>query len=229
MDAAAIGQLEQDLMSKADLVIVSAERLYQSKSPYNPRTFIVRHGVDFQHFRKALNEETEVPAEIVDLPRVDVGLIAETARRFPQGSVVVIGKVTTDVSCLQELPNVHLLGRKPYTQLPAYCKGWDVALMPFVTNELTLCANPLKVREYLAAGLPVVSTPLPEVAVLGQCLLADNADQFEACIRQALRDPGPSRQRSDSIEHESWAARLREIENHVANALSGEPELRKIA
>ena len=145
--------------------------------------------------------------------------MAEMARRFSHGSLVVLGKATTDVSRLAALSNVHLLGRKPYADLPAYAKGFDVALMPFRINELTLNANPLKVREYLAAGLPVVSTPIPEVEILGQCRIAGDADAFERAIREALEDPGPAAWRSDAIKSESWAARLVEIEGHLAERL----------
>ncbi len=152
---------------------------------------------------------------------VDVGLMAEVAKHFPQGSLVILGKVTTDVSALEALPNVHLLGRKPYESLPAYCKGFDVALMPFRVNELTLNANPLKVREYLAAGLPVVSTPIPEVEVLGLCRIADGPAATIREINEALKDPGPSRARSEAIRHESWEARLDEIRRHLAGLQKG--------
>src|SRR5213078_3256659 len=114
---------------------------------------------------------TVVPPEIASLPRpvigyfgliaddwVDVPLIEHVAREFPGASVVMLGKVTADVSALAKIPNVHLLGRKPYASLPAYCKGFDVALIPFPINEATLNSNPLKAREYLAAGLPVICT-----------------------------------------------------------------------
>ena len=227
--ADALGALERQLMRRSDAVFVSAERLYESKIQHNPRTFLVRHGVDFDHFRQALSPETRVPDELARLPKpvigffglvadwVDLELIAETARRFPHGSLVVLGKVTTDVTALSGLSNVHLLGRKPYAELPAYCKGFDVALMPFRISELTLNANPLKVREYLAAGLPVVSTPIPEVEVLGQCRIAADADGFEREIRAALRDSGPSHERSDAVRHESWEARLDEIAGHLAD------------
>jgi glycosyltransferase involved in cell wall biosynthesis len=223
-------ELESHLLRRADAVIVSAERLLASKSTYNRRTYLVRHGVDYGHFRQALSPETQVPAEIAALPRpvigffgliadwVDLDLMTEMARRFPHGSLVVLGKATTDISQLQRLPNVHLLGRKPYADLPAYAKGFDVALMPFRVNELTLNANPLKVREYLAAGLPVVSTPIPEVEVLGQCRIAGAADDFEREIREALVDPGPSLERSERIRDESWEAKLAEIERHLRAA-----------
>lgn len=229
--ADALSDLERQLLERSDAVFVSAERLYESKVRHNPRTFLVRHGVDFDHFRRALDPSTKVPDDVAGLPRpligffgliadwVDVDLMAEMARRFSQGSVVVIGKATADVSALEKLANVHLLGRKPYADLPAYCKAFDVALNPFRINELTLNANPLKVREYLAAGLPVVSSPIPEVEVLGQCRIAGDADAFERAIRAALADPGPSAARSEAIRHESWQARLAEIEGHLAEAM----------
>jgi glycosyltransferase involved in cell wall biosynthesis len=147
---------------------------------------------------------------------VDVDLMAEVAKHFAGGSLVILGKITTDVSKLEALPNVHILGRKPYESLPAYCKGFDVALNPFRVNELTLNANPLKVREYLAAGLPVVSTPIPEVEVLGLCRIADGPEETVREIEAALRDPGPSRARSEAVRSESWEARLDEIRRHLA-------------
>jgi glycosyltransferase involved in cell wall biosynthesis len=230
--AEGLAALEQQLLERADLVIVSAERLYQSKARVNERTVLVRHGVDHRHFRRALDPATCVPREIASLPRpvigffgliadwVDLDLMARVARHFSHGSLVMLGKATTDVSALERLPNVHLLGRKPYEELPAYCKGFDVALNPFRVNELTLNANPLKVREYLAAGLPVVSTAIPEVEVLGQCHTASDPGSFLRAVEEALGDPGPSAARSAAIEHESWGARLDEIAAHLA-ALGG--------
>jgi glycosyltransferase involved in cell wall biosynthesis len=138
------------------------------------------------------------------------------ANRFPGGSLVILGKVTTDVSVLQRLSNVHLLGRKPYADLPAYCKGFDVAINPFRINTLTLNANPLKVREYLAAGLPVVSTAIPEVEAIGLCRIGCDADGFIHEIEAALSDPGPKLQRSQAIAHESWEARLETIAGYLA-------------
>ena len=155
----ALAEIEAGLLRRADAVVVSAERLFRSKSPANPRTFLVRHGVDYDHFRGALAPETRVPDEIAALPRpilgyfgliardwVDVDLLVHVALRFPDASLVMLGKATMDVSRLEGLPNVHLLGRKPYAELPAYCKGFDVALIPFPISEVTLNANPLKAR-----------------------------------------------------------------------------------
>ncbi len=222
-----VATLERGLLERADLVIVSAELLRDSKSRLNPRTYLVRHGVDWAHFHRALDDSTVIPAEIGALPRpvigffgliadwVDVGLMADVARQYPQGSLVVLGRATTGVSELEALPNVHLLGRRPYADLPAYCKGFDVALMPFRINELTLNANPLKVREYLAAGLPVVSTAIPEVEVLGLCRIGRDREEFLHRVAEALRDPGPAASRSDAVRHESWEARVDEIRSLI--------------
>ncbi|HEU0179484.1 MAG TPA: glycosyltransferase [Blastocatellia bacterium] len=227
VDSKALGELERRLMRRSDLVIVSSDQLYQSKAPFNPRTALVRHGVDYAHFRRALDAETIVPEEIANLPRpvigffgliadwVDVGLMASVAERFSTGSLVALGKATTDVSSLERLPNVHLLGRAPYSALPAYCKGFDVALMPFRVNELTLNANPLKAREYLAAGLQVVSTAIPEVEAIGGCRIGRDHESFLFEVEQALLDPGPSAGRSEAMRGESWEARLDKIREYV--------------
>ena len=228
VDSKALAELEERLMRRSDLVIVSSDELYQSKAPFNSRTALVRHGVDYAHFRRALDAETVVPEEIARLPRpvigffgliadwVDVELMARAADRFSTGSLVALGKATTDVSSLERRPNVHLLGRKPYGALPAYCKGFDVALMPFRVNELTLNANPLKAREYLAAGLQVVSTAIPEVEAIGRCRIGRDRESFLLEVERALLDPGPSMERSEAMRGESWEARLDEIREYVS-------------
>lgn len=97
-----------------------------------------------------------------------------------------------------------------------WCKGFDVALMPFVEDELAAHSNPLKVREYLAAGLPVVSTPVPEVIQLGLCRIASGKDAFVEAVRAALTDPLSRAARSRSIATESWEARVEEIRAAIA-------------
>lgn len=235
VSASAIESFEHALMQSADLSIVSSERLLASRRRTNANTVLVRHGVDFEHFGRALDPATVVPADIATLPRprlgffgliadwIDLELLRHLAQHFSNGSLILVGKAATDVSALSGLPNVHFLGRRPYAELPAYCRGFDVALNPFRINELTLNANPLKVREYLAAGLPVVSTPIPEVVALGLCSIAAGPEQTIRAVEDALKDPGPSAQRSEQIRPESWAARLEEIRVHFAAAIDRAP------
>ncbi|HEX8700972.1 MAG TPA: spore coat polysaccharide biosynthesis glycosyltransferase ExoP [Myxococcaceae bacterium] len=229
-----IAELEERLLNKADLVITSAERLRENKAKVNPNTVLVRHGTDFQHFVKACDASTEIPEDIANLPKpiigffglvadwVDQEAIIATAKAHPEGSVVIIGKVAPDcdASALKAVPNIHMLGRKSYASLPGYCKAFDVALMPFTVNELTLNANPLKVREYLAAGLPVVSTDIPEVRKVGLCKMATSTEDFVRKVDECLAEgPGPNRERAERIFHESWDARVEEIRGHVGEAM----------
>jgi glycosyltransferase involved in cell wall biosynthesis len=227
--AKSLAELEAQLIARSRLVVTSSQRLYEAKRQLNPNTVLVRHGVDHQHFRTALDESTCVPDEIARLPRpiigyfgligadwMDLELMETVARRFATASIVMLGKVAMDVSALSRLPNVHLLGRKPYEQLPAYCKGFDAAVIPFPINEATLNANPLKAREYLAAGLPVVSTAIPEVEVLGMCRIGIDRESFVTQLEAALAQPGPSRLRSESVRGECWEARLRQVERELA-------------
>ena len=226
----ALAEIEADLLRRADAVFVSSDRLLQSKSKINPRTFLVRHGVDFEHFRKALDPETIVPEAIAHLPRpilgyygliaqdwVDLDLLIQLARSFPRASIVMLGKITMDVSRLRSLPNVQLLGRQSYADLPAFSKGFDVALIPFPISEVTLNANPLKAREYLASGLPVISTAIPEVEVLGLCRIGNNPDQFVQQVEAALVHPGPDPVRSEKVRDQGWSARLDEIRTHLGS------------
>jgi glycosyltransferase involved in cell wall biosynthesis len=130
----------------------------------------------------------------------------------------MLGKVAMDVSALERLPNVHLLGHKPYETLPNYCKGFNAAVIPFPLSPATLSANPLKAREYIAAGLPVVSTAIPEVQALGGCRIGFEADDFVRELRAALAEPIAAAARSQSMRTESWAVRLAEVEQAFLNA-----------
>ena len=146
---------------------------------------------------------------------VDFELLKKTAEHFKNGSVVLIGKIAVDaekkIKILDNIPNIKFLGRKPYEDLPNYCKAFDVALNPFAINDLTLAANPLKVREYLAAGLQVVSTDIPEVKILDHCLIGENHADFIEKIEFALKNPKSREEISDSIKSESWDAKIDEL------------------
>lgn len=225
-----IARMERDLVRRADLVLTSSGQLCAERIGLNPNTHFVSHGVDLGHFATALDRVLETPADLRALPRpvigffglladwVDLDLVRDIARARPDWSFALVGKDATDVGAVRGLPNVHLLGQKPYALLPAYCRGFDVGMIPFRTNALTLRANPLKLREYLAAGLPVVSTSLPEVARYRDLVhLAEGTDGFTQAITAALgeRSPASDRGRAAAMEAESWEARVAEIEGHI--------------
>ena len=223
---AALLEMERRLMEKADLVIVSSGPLYESKRRYNPKTFLVTHGVDVQHFRKACNPKTVVPQEIAALKSpvigfhglvadwVDLELVRFLASARPEWSFVLIGKLDTNTEPLHSLSNVYLLGRKDYALLPTYCKGFHVAILPFTVNELTLAANPLKLREYLAAGLPVVATAIPEAVRLGSLVrIGESYQQFLEQIEALLAEgsSGPTLAVSQAMDSESWEGKVAEM------------------
>jgi glycosyltransferase involved in cell wall biosynthesis len=225
-DRAAMLDMERRLMEKSDLVIVSASRLHETKQRYNSNTLLITHGVDVTHFRKACLAETPIPIECSGLPHpvigffgliadwVDLEVIRSLACARPEWSFVLIGESRTDTSDLKQLPNIHLLGRRSYEDLPGYCKAFDAAILPFLVNELTIAANPLKLREYLAAGLPVVATPLPEIQKLGHLVhLAGSPAEYLAQLETLFKagNHGPRLDRSLSMDTESWDGKVEQL------------------
>lgn len=231
---------ERELLQKADVVITSSRALYEAKTPLHPNVHLVRHGVDVKHFARALTPGLPLPAPLQNLHRpilgffglvhswVDLELIAEVARRCAPASVVLIGEVFADVSALRILPNVHFLGRQPYARLPSFCAAFDVAILPFKCNEMTRFVNPIKQREYVAAGLPVVATPIPEVTWLAQELArrnegadrenpvihvtADPAEFTAACLRLAASNTADTRRRrAATVASDTWEATVEQV------------------
>jgi glycosyltransferase involved in cell wall biosynthesis len=230
LDGRKMSVMERELMQRADVCFMTAHSLLESKKDCNPNTFLASHGVDHAHFAKALAPETRTPDEVASLPHpiigffglihewLDLQLIAKIARARPDWSIVIIGKSVVETHVLKSWPNIHLLGRRPYDALPSYCKAFDVGIIPFQVNELTRNVNPIKLREYLSAGLPVVSTDLPEVQFYRDTVhVAHSHDEFIASLEQALHETSPAqrRQRSDSMRYETWDARVRQIGEHV--------------
>ncbi|MGD1277667.1 MAG: glycosyltransferase [Tepidisphaeraceae bacterium] len=226
VDGPKLAAAEQRLCRAVDVVFATSATLTESRGAYNPHTYLARHGVDHELFRTALEPSTPVPPELAALQPpvlgfygtiqdwVDLDLIAHLARRRPQWSIALVGNTHVDISRLSGLANVHFLGPKPHASLPMYCKGLAVGLIPQKINELTIHMNPLKLREYLSAGLPVVSTALPEVAQYAPwAAAADSHEQFEQAVAAAIADDTPQlrRQRSDAMAGETWQRKVAEL------------------
>jgi len=223
LDGKSMQELEAQLIAQSDMVFVSAETLYQTKRPMNPRTYLVPHGVDNEHFARARQPATPIAPELVNLLRpivgfwgsihdwVDLDIIEHMARRHPEWSIVLVGRVAVDVSALVTLPNVHLLSGRPYASLPSYAKGFSAAILPFKINRLTDSVNPIKLREYLAAGLPVVSTPLPEVKAFNELVrIGRTPAEFVTQVELALEETGEAAasRRVAAIGKDTWHARV---------------------
>lgn len=240
-DGDLIRRLERELIGKSDIVLTSAEGLYEARKHLHPRTHLIRHGVDVDHFARAVTADTRILNPLVDLPRPVVGffglisdwfdmdLMRELADLRPSWSFVLIGAAARDVSALEGRPNVHLTGRVSYDELPDYCRGFDVAVIPFVVNELTRHVNPIKLREYLAAGLPVVSTPLPEVRTYSPHVrVAGSAEAFANACQEAVVSDSPERRRwrAAFVAEEGWDRRVEEISELVMSACRQEAPAR---
>ena len=195
-------QLEQELFQKADLVYTGGQSLYEAKSLQHSDAHAFPSSIDKDHFGQARTNLPE-PVDQAAIPhprvgffgvvdeRLDIGLLGQLAAAHPEWQFVIIGPVVKiDVADLPRTANIHYLGGKDYKELPAYLRGWDVATLLFADNESTKFISPTKTPEYLAAGKPVVSTPIRDVVrpygELNLVQIASSADEFGQAIATAL-------------------------------------------
>jgi len=171
-----VEKLERRLIKKVDLVIVTHENLYWSKKSLAREIHLIPNGAEVDHFRKASLPDTPVADEMKSIPHpivgflgsiqywIDMDLLRFLALARPDWSFALIGPIgrLTRIKKIENLPNVHLLGRKGYDELPAYLKAFDVCLNPYILDETAMNCSPLKLYEYLASGKPVVSVDMPE-------------------------------------------------------------------
>jgi UDP-galactopyranose mutase len=194
--------LEAELMARADLVLTGGSSLHAKRRHAHDNIHLFASGVEIDHFRAA-REGLAPAADMLALPgrklgfygvideRIDLPLLAELARSNPEWSIVMVGPITKiDPRDLPVAENLHFVGPRDYRELPACLAAWDVALMPFALNEATRFISPTKTPEYLAAGLPVVSTPIVDVVAtygdLDAVLIAETAPAFVASCEAAL-------------------------------------------
>ncbi len=235
-----IAAREAALMARADIVLCGGKSLFEARARRHHNIHCVPSGVDIAHFARGADGLPE-PDDQAGLPRprlgfygviderMDLTLLAEAARMRPNWSFVMVGPVVKIAE--SELPraaNIHWLGRKDYAELPAYAAGWDVALMPFALNASTEFISPTKTPEYMASGLPVVSTPIRDV-VSGyghlNCirLAADAAGFVEAC-GDLIAAPNSARatwraEARDCLADKSWDGIAARIARQIDSAL----------
>jgi len=236
IDAASFNAAERRFARRADLVIASSPALAERLRTMSSRVLYAPNVADTEVFAVAL-EPGPLDAGMSALPaprivfvgaiaakKLDLGLIDGLARARPEWSFALVGPVGlgdpgTDVSDLAARSNVHLLGARPHDALPDVLRGAAVGLIPYRRSRLTESIFPMKVYEYLAAGLPVVASGVPALAGLDGVELVEGLEDTIAAIERALAGDSPRarRERSEGVAHLSWQARLEEI----GAALSG--------
>ena len=199
----ALKQREAELIELADLVFTGGQSLYEAKCHLHSNVHPFPSSIDATHFRQA--RHLPQPAEQAEIPRPRLGycgvidermdreLLAALADARPDWHFVMVGPVIKiDPAELPQQPNIHYLGGKSYDELPAYLAGWDVALLPFAQNESTRYISPTKTPEYLAAGVPAISTSIRDVVQPwgedGLVKIADTAEEFISAAEYLLSD-----------------------------------------
>ncbi len=220
-------QQEKHLIKHCDQVVVTSGWLKDRVAPQRPNAALVRNGCDFLYF--------STPPKLVYRPKTggkvigyigaiaewfDVALVKKIAQRFADHQVLLIGADTVNAADkLKDCSNVVFLGEKPYRELTHYLYAFDVCLLPFVVNQLTLATNPVKVYEYLCAGLPVVCTDLPEISQFGSLVSpARNHDDFLRAIERSLvksTDMALIEQRRTFASCQTWNHRARELVHYL--------------
>jgi glycosyltransferase involved in cell wall biosynthesis len=230
VDGASFRAAEARMLRSADLVLASSPPLHRRLSELSDRVLYAPNVADVDLFATALQPGRQ-DAALSALPhprivftgaivqtKLDMELLLAAARLRPQWSIALVGPIGagdpgTDVSLLQTQANIHLLGHRAHDRLPDVLRAADAAIIPYAINPLTASVFPMKVYEYLAAGLPVVSTPLPSLAGVAQIARASSAEELVQALEQALAADSPAlrAQRSADASSHSWDRRLAEI------------------
>ncbi|MEZ0265135.1 MAG: glycosyltransferase [Phycisphaerae bacterium] len=229
---------DAELCRRADATIVCSARLREMKAPLARHLYLIPNGVDAAHYARVLDPVTAPPPAVAALPkpvfgytgtihpdRVDVGLVAELARAYPNGSVVMVGPnflSAADNERLRSFRNVHLPGAAPYADIPATMATFDVCITPHRMTPFTESLNPIKLWEYLAAGLPIVSTDVAGFRDFPDLVrLARTPAEFVAAAGAALAE-GRAKvdARRAAVATHSWAGRVDEVEAVIGSCLA---------
>lgn len=237
VNSRAVHRLEQETLNACDLMIATSTSILESRSPLVSASTLLTHGVDLAHFSLAKPDLASPLAQLahplvgmfgVFDQRVDGAALKAAALLSPQATFVVIGPVDRELTEFRDLPNILFLGPVPYAELPGHVAYLDVCILPYVMDESTRNINPLKLKEYLATGKPVITSPLPEAVRLAEYLTLATADEFPTAVASALAGleaaasahPARLRRKLETFLHnESWEAKAKRFLSDIMEGL----------
>lgn len=221
------------IIKKSGLITVTSRTLYDKLSKLSDNVFLVGNGVDYEHYTRSLRSTK--PTELTDIQSVKIGyigaiggwfdfiLLEKILKRYSNMTVILIGwifrKYRKRINELKaEYPNLRILGRKKFEDLPDYVNSFDIGIIPFKINELTLSVNPNKLYEYMACGKPVVSVILPEIEKYNKNIcLAKNHDEFLEQIKTVLTTKVNKEELQEIAKNNSWNYRVIKIIELIKN------------
>ena len=219
LDKEGILAMEDELIRKSDLFIATSKKLYERLSLTGKPTFLLTHGVDLDIFSSEATRELEslagIPAPracyfgLFD-ERTDQDLFLSLAQSLSSVSFVIAGKIEASIKELERLPNVHFLGFVPYEKLPLLVAGMQLLLLPYRVNKLSESLSPLKLKEYLATGLPVISSPISAALEYKDLItIASGFEDWQSCISEALQQTAGDRKDKilKTLSGESWSGK----------------------
>lgn len=216
---------ERAVAERADVIICTSDAIQKDMMKYNPRAVAINHAVEFEHFNSAINT-SYIPKDIQEIgkpiigyiggltERVNYSLLKKIALRLNNASIVLIGKRQHNLGQIEKLPNVHLLGIKNYEELPFYLKHFNVCLIPYHVNKLMEAVDPIKLREYLCLGKPVVSVNLPEVRKYnGLVYIGMDERSFVKKVEEALNEDNAilNEKRIKAARKSDWSVKINQI------------------
>jgi O-antigen biosynthesis protein len=231
-------RMEINLIKSSSVIFATSRLLCDKVSKYNSNYVYLPNAMDFEHFNAA-KAAFAVPKDLSSLKHpiigfigalfewIDVDLICKIAKNHPEYSVLIVGPVNFGREKLEMFSNITMVGTKPYDALPSYLSNIDVCLIPFKMNSITLASNPIKMYEYLAAGKPVVSTPLPEVMknASGIVYIGKNDEDYLKMVEEAAqesqhKDIDAVAERINFARKNSWESRVDVIEQQLKEVLA---------
>ena len=216
---------ERQLVRETDVLAVSGRTLLQKFQAGGLQPVLARNGVDFAFYNQPHPSVSDLHAPkpvigyfgaIADW--MDLELVRSVALARPQYSFVMVGQVFRDDISRIDLPNVHLLGSKPYAEIPSYLEHFDVCVIPFVLNEVTKATDPVKLYEYLARGKPVVATDMAELAECGDLIyIARDAEDYAVQLDRAVaeNDPALRERRIAYAAANTWEQRCQSLDSAI--------------